>query len=122
MSLPDLVLDDFPAFFKAVQGWDPEDGWTGRGHDPFPWQARLVREIAEHRHWPDLLDLPTGSGKTAAIDIAVYHLALEADRGEVRCAPMRIVFVVDRRLVVDDAYNRAKKLAVALDTASNDGG
>src|SRR5215204_4420400 len=34
---------------------------------------------------------------------------------------MRIAFVVDRRLVVDDAYNRARKLADALDTASNEG-
>jgi CRISPR-associated endonuclease/helicase Cas3 len=50
-----------------------------------------------------VLDLPTGSGKTAAIDIAIFHLALEAGRGEERHPPVRIAFVVDRRLVVDDA-------------------
>jgi CRISPR-associated endonuclease/helicase Cas3 len=103
VSLPPLSPADFPAFFEAVLG-----------HPPFPWQARLVREIADRDRWPDLLDLPTGSGKTAAIDVAVFHLALAADRGEDRTAAMRIAFVVDRRLVVDDAFLRAQKLAAAL--------
>jgi CRISPR-associated endonuclease/helicase Cas3 len=100
-----LTADDFPAFFEAVHG-----------HLPFPWQARLVRELAAQAggRWPDLLDLPTGSGKTATIDAAVFLLALQADRGEARRAPLRIAFVVDRRLVVDDAFDRAEKLAKAL--------
>ena len=61
-----------------------------------------------------MLDLPTGSGKTAALDAAVFHLALEAERGEARRAPVRIALVVDRRLVVDEAFKRAKKIAEAL--------
>jgi len=101
-----LTPDDFAAFFKEVHGPDRE---------PFPWQSRLLRQIAETGKWPETLNLPTGSGKTAAIDIAVFHLALEADRGEARRAPVRIAFVVDRRLVVDDAFERAKKIAAALD-------
>jgi hypothetical protein len=50
--------------------------------------------------WPEALDLPTASGKTAATDIALFHLALGADKGPDRKAPVRIAFVVDRRLVV----------------------
>lgn len=101
-----LKTDDFAAFFNEVHG-----------HGPFPWQERLLRQIAHEGEWPSVLDLPTGSGKTAAIDIALFHLALEADRREARRAPVRIAFVVDRRLVVDDAFARAGKLAKALAAA-----
>jgi CRISPR-associated endonuclease/helicase Cas3 len=98
-----LSAQDFAAFFKEVHG-----------PDPFPWQGQLLAQVSETGVWPSVLDLPTGSGKTAAIDIALFHLALEADRGEARRAPIRIAFVVDRRLVVDDAFTRAQTLAQAL--------
>lgn len=106
-----LSADDFAAFFKDI--------WS---YDAFPWQTRLLAHVARERSpgesekspWPSVLDLPTGSGKTAAIDVALFHLALEADRGEARRAPVRIAFVVDRRLVVDDAFTRASRLAEAL--------
>jgi CRISPR-associated endonuclease/helicase Cas3 len=97
-----LSPDDFAAFFEEVHGCEP-----------FPWQERLVREVASEGKWPSVLDLPTGSGKTAAIDVAVFHLAMEASRAH-RRAPVRIAFGVDRRLVVDDAFERAKKLARGL--------
>ena len=97
---------DFDGFFRAVHG---------RG--PFPWQQELVDRLAECGEWPDVLDLPTGAGKTAAMDAAVFHLALCADApGR---AALRIALVVDRRLVVDDAFERAKKIATALDRASH---
>ena len=98
-----LSADDFTAFFREVHDYEP-----------FPWQKRLLEHVATNGGWPSVLDLPTASGKTAAIDIAVFHLALEADRGGARRAPVRIAFVVDRRLVVDDAFTRAKKLQDAL--------
>jgi CRISPR-associated endonuclease/helicase Cas3 len=103
-----LEQSDFRTFFEEVHGYEP-----------FPWQTRLLQYIVDHHgEWPAMLDLPTGSGKTAAIDIAVFHLSLEADRGSERRAPVRIVFIVDRRLVVDDAFERAKKLATALSNPS----
>ena len=98
-----LSADDFTAFFREVHDYEP-----------FPWQKRLLEHVATNGGWPGVLDLPTASGKTAAIDIAVFHLALEADRGATRRAPVRIAFVVDRRLVVDDAFTRAKKLQNVL--------
>lgn len=100
----DLTVEDFAAFFQEVHGCEP-----------FPWQMRLVRRVADEGRWPDVLDLPTGSGKTAALDVAIFHLALEANRGAERRAPVRIALVVDRRLVVDDAFARAEKIAKALD-------
>jgi CRISPR-associated endonuclease/helicase Cas3 len=99
----DLTVADFSRFFEEIHG-----------HPPFPWQIRLIQNVAAENKWPEVLDLPTGSGKTAALDIAVFHLALEAHRGSERRAAVRIALVVDRRLVVDDAFGRAKKIAEAL--------
>jgi CRISPR-associated endonuclease/helicase Cas3 len=98
-----LSPDDFATFFEEAHGCKP-----------FPWQHRLLRHVAGKGAWPNVLDLPTGTGKTAAIDIAVFHLALEAECKAARRAPARIAFVVDRRLVVDDAFARAEKLGVVL--------
>ena len=98
---------DFDCFFRAVHG---------RG--PFPWQQDLVHQLAECDEWPDVLGLPTGAGKTAAMDAAVFHLALRADApGK---AALRIALVVDRRIVVDDAFERAGKIASELCRALRD--
>lgn len=99
----ELRPDDFLAFFRAIHG-----------EEPFPWQESLAARVCESG-WPRALPLPTGSGKTAAIDIAVFRLALEVAQGGERRAPCRIVFVVDRRLVVDDAFERACRIASALE-------
>ncbi|ALK09404.1 type I-U CRISPR-associated helicase/endonuclease Cas3 [Blastochloris viridis] len=103
-----LKPSEFAAFFREVHGQKIP------GFSPFPWQTRLLEKVAADGWWPALLDLPTGSGKTAAIDIAVFHLALEAEHGAARRAPVRIAFVVDRRLIVDDVHAHAKKIAEAL--------
>ena len=109
MTVLELEPDDFGPFFRAIHGVDP-----------FPWQARLLLQIAEADVWPDVLDLPTGSGKTVALNIAVFHLAMDAHKGENRRAPARIAFVVDRRLIVDDAYNRAKRIETVLASVARD--
>lgn len=88
----------FAGFFEAVWGFEP-----------FPWQARLAERVRVEG-WPDVLDLPTGAGKTAALDVALFHLV--ADGG--RTAPRRVVLVVDRRVVVDQVGARARRLLTAL--------
>ena len=97
-----LAPADFARFFTAIHD-----------HPPFPWQQRLVEQLAREHRWPDVLDLPTGTGKTAALDAAVFHLALQ-QAVTPRRAALRIALVVDRRLVVDDAHHRARKIACAL--------
>ncbi len=94
-----LHIDDFEAFF--LESWDTL---------PFPWQSRLARQAWQERRFPQVLDLPTGVGKTAVLDIAVFLLAL--DQG--RSFPRRIGLVVDRRVVVDQAYQRASQLCERL--------
>ena len=83
-------------------------------HDrpPFPWQARLAREVLAHG-WPGVLDLPTGAGKTTALDIALYCLACAPDR-----MPRRTVLVVDRRIVVDQGADHARALQKRLRAAT----
>lgn len=102
-----LSPEDFPAFFEAVYGFEP-----------FKWQTRLVAEVFTRRRWPDLFDLPTASGKTAVIDAAVFLLALDAaEPAPLRWAPRRIVMIVDRRVVVDQAAVRAEQLVKRLELA-----
>lgn len=107
-----MQANDFDAFFQAL-------------HDrsPFPWQSRLAKDVCEHGRWPDALSLPTSSGKTAALDVALFHLIHEATKPvEQRHAPRRIYFVVDRRLIVDEAYERSKQVAERLkDNIGKDG-
>lgn len=87
---------------------------------PFPWQSRLARDLAEAR-WPDCIDLPTASGKTSVIDIAIFTLACQASRPPVdRTIGRRIFFAVNRRVIVDEAFDRAVALATML-RAANDG-
>ena len=64
--------------------------------------------------WPEAIALPTASGKTACMDVALFALAFQALRletGQPITAPRRIFFVVDRRVIVDEAYERARRLA-----------
>ena len=84
---------DFRSQFSALTG----------AKEPFPWQedlfARFVRgEI------PSCCDIPTGLGKTSVIPIWLFARALGAP------VPRRLVYVVDRRAVVDQATTEALKL------------
>lgn len=105
-----LSVENFKAFHQAVHG-----------RAPFDWQSRLLREIVEKRQWPRVLDLPTGSGKTTCIDIALFALALDASQSPAkRWCPRRIAMVVDRRVVVDQAAERGRKLLDALTTSTEE--
>ena len=86
---------------------------------PFAWQQALAEKVLEDvdQLWPEAIALPTASGKTACIDIAVFALAARSTKiakGCVTTAPRRIFFVVDRRIIVDEAYSRAERLAKKL--------
>jgi len=95
----------FADFYQAIHG----------GREPFPWQARLAREVAERNEWPDEVGVPTGLGKTACLDIAVWWLAAQTDHTPAeRSAPTRIWWVVNRRLLVDSTHEHAERLACLL--------
>ena len=102
-----LHATDFREFHEEVHGYPP-----------FPWQQRILDEVLENRWFPDLVDVPTGTGKTTLMDIAVFALAVDAsDHATARWMPRRIFLVVDRRIIVDQAGNRALKLSRLLEQA-----
>lgn len=68
----------------------------GAGESPFPWQECLLDELCKG-NIPDALDIPTGLGKTSVMAI---WLVARVCGGQV---PRRLVYVVDRRAVVDQA-------------------
>ena len=97
-------MPTFAEFYRAING-----------RDPFPWQARLAREVATTEQWPAEVGVPTGLGKTACLEIAVWWLASQADRAPAqRTAPTRIWWVVNRRLLVDSTAGHAEAIAGAL--------
>ncbi|MFO7181192.1 MAG: type I-U CRISPR-associated helicase/endonuclease Cas3 [Pseudomonadota bacterium] len=93
----------FDEFFRAVHGYAP-----------FKWQCRLAKELASGE-WPDVLDVPTGAGKTSLIDIALYELVRDGGQS----VPRRIVLVVDRRVIVDQVGERALKIRKALESPTS---
>ena len=97
-------MPTFAEFYRAING-----------RDPFPWQRRLAEQVASPREWPAGIGVPTGLGKTACLDIALWWLASQADRApETRTAPTRIWWVVNRRLLVDSTTEHAEAIAKAL--------
>ena len=104
-------MPDFDAFYRAING-----------RDPFPWQARLAAQVADTEEWPAEVGVPTGLGKTACLDIAVWWLASQAERAPARrTAPTRIWWVVNRRLLVDSTSDHAEALGRALSDPSSQG-
>ncbi len=128
----ELNHTDFTDFFSEL--------WGGQAK-PFAWQSALVERVLRASHepaatsaadtsvggrfpgsWPESIALPTGAGKTACMDIAVFALAAQATRhgpGHAVTAPRRIFFVVDRRIIVDEAHDRARRLAKKLEAAES---
>jgi len=99
-----LQAADFGEFLEAVHG-----------QRPFRWQTELAEQVVAAGTWPTALDVPTGMGKTVALDVAVFALAVQASLpSEQRTAPTRTFLVVDRRVIVDQAHERAQKIAAAL--------
>ena len=103
---PMLRSGEFVDYFRELHGFDP-----------FPWQTRLA-VVIESGQWPETIELPTAAGKTAVIDIAVFALALDAQKPPAeRKASRRIFFTIDRRIVVDATELRARLIAQRLSEA-----
>jgi CRISPR-associated endonuclease/helicase Cas3 len=74
------------------------------GHGPYLWQTRLYEGLLAGEQYT-ALDLPTGLGKTSIIPLWLLARAAGAP------LPRRLVYVVDRRAVVDQASAVADEIA-----------
>ena len=96
--MANLNAADFPVYFRDVHGYEP-----------FPWQVRLTEQVISTGEWPEVIDLPTGSGKTSVLDTAVFALAVNPEQ-----FPRRVIFVIDRRIIVDQVYERAELIQTKI--------
>src|SRR5665213_2072337 len=81
------------------------------GNAPFPWQECLFLWLLSDKIPPADVSLPTGTGKTSIM--AIWLLAL-AEKSSVdprqNSIPRRLTWVVNRRVVVDQATNEAEQI------------
>lgn len=90
---------------------------TLTGFRPLRWQQRLYADFFSKGDIPAALDLPTGLGKTSVMAIWLIARALGDDAARKKL-PRRLVYIVDRRAVVDQATALAEKLREALDAGA----
>jgi CRISPR-associated endonuclease/helicase Cas3 len=89
-----MNLDGFNTAFQQLTG-----------NPPFPWQAKLYeRFVAGSASIPPRCDIPTGLGKTSVI--AIWLLAREVCPS----LPTRLVYVVNRRTVVDQTTDEVERI------------
>jgi len=96
------MIQRFIDRFKTLTATRDHEGFT-----PYPWQVSLFQRMVEGR-LPEALDIPTGLGKTSVMPI--WLLA----RLENPHLPRRLIYIVDRRTVVDQASDEAARLAQKL--------
>ena len=90
-------MNDFASMFEKAAG-----------QLPFPWQCALYECFITGKI-PDSVSIPTGLGKTSVITIWMIALATHPYK-----VPRRLVYVVNRRTVVDQTTAEAQKLVEAL--------
>ncbi len=90
------MAQNFKEFFQEAVGSE----WP-----PFPYQDRLAREP-----WPEMLDVPTGLGKTAAIIVAWLYKRLHGDPD----TGTRLVYCLPMRVLVEQTQRSAKEWCEAV--------
>jgi CRISPR-associated endonuclease/helicase Cas3 len=92
---------------RAIQIFDRQFAVLS-GFRPLDWQRRFFEQLVKG-DVPSAVDLPTGLGKTSVMAIWLIARAHGAQ------LPRRLVYVVDRRAVVDQATTEAERLRQALE-------
>jgi CRISPR-associated endonuclease/helicase Cas3 len=94
---------DFDRAFAALTGYP----------SPFPWQQALFHEFLNGQ-FPKSCDIPTGLGKTSTIAVWLLALAHHARASTASAFPRRLVYVVNRRTVVDQSTREAERMREGL--------
>lgn len=93
-----VTQNDFAIVFRELTG-----------NPPLSWQTRLYDKHFAKGDLPSVIDLPTGLGKTMVMAVWLIARLHHPDR-----IPTRLIYVVDRRTVVDQATDLAEELAYLL--------
>ena len=101
MDPSDNAEEFFAASFEALTD-----------HKPLRWQNRLFGRLVVGKI-PAVCDLPTGLGKTSVILVWLLALAAQAQDAKIQL-PRRLVYIVNRRTVVDQATNVVKQIRTRL--------
>jgi len=80
----------------------------------YPWQRRFLNDWLLADRIPEAVDVPTGLGKTKVLTAWLIAKALGVP------LPRRLVYIVDRRVVVDQATDEATALVAFLRDLLND--
>lgn len=97
-------LDFFIASYKSLRP----------PHSPMKWMERMFLRLIDGNP-PSLVDLPTGAGKTDVIVIWLIALAWYGfSRDTTKPIPRRLVWVVNRRVLVQQAFRIATELRKEL--------
>ena len=81
------------------------------GNAPFPWQECLFLWLLSDKIPPADVSLPTGTGKTSIMAIWLLALAEKsAEDSRQNSIPRRLTWVVNRRVVVDQATSEAEQI------------
>lgn len=94
-----MTLPTFASFGAALHD----------GRSPYRWQERAADELARDGWWP-AVRAPTGSGKTTLIDCWLHAVAVAGPD----CLGRRLLWVVDRRSVVDQIFEYASAVVAGL--------
>jgi CRISPR-associated helicase Cas3 len=78
------------------------------GRKPYKWQEEL-KDYLSNGDWKSVINLPMAAGKTTIIEIWNYVLCDSLRKGK-RIVPLRLWYVVDRKLLVDEAFIQANDL------------
>ena len=86
-------------------------------NEPYPWQNDLYEKFL-HGDIPNILDIPTGLGKTSVMAIWLLAFAKQLNSKQHGKIPTRLVYVVDRRVIVDQASEEAETIRSKLEKNS----
>jgi CRISPR-associated endonuclease/helicase Cas3 len=92
--------DEFEAFFLSATGKSPYEYQRALGGSPTP---------------PDILEVPTGAGKTHAVLVAWLYERLVKRRG-----PRRLVYALPMRSLVEQTATVAREIRVRLELSAED--
>ena len=81
-------------------------------YSPMRWQGRLYQQMMQSR-LPKACELPTGLGKTSVIPIWLIALAVQAGNDSINL-PRRLIYIVNRRTVVDQATDVVLQIRTRL--------